>query len=162
VPCGNPQHWWHWREETRLCARGCTFQSRPQRQGELEYPSSRSSAMTTVPSSMPKRLRNLAGTTIAPLFPTFADSILYLRVPAMLKSVCPIVRQNQFVVQDVPGRVPHEGRRWHLEETSRGKFSVRGSGSHSRSVLQRVSNVFAIDVSLSNARFSASLVSLEE
>jgi hypothetical protein len=30
---------------------------------------------------MPKRLRNLAGTTIAPLFPTFADSIFLPPIP---------------------------------------------------------------------------------
>ena len=38
-------------------------------------PSSFSSATAILPSSMPKRLRNLAGTMIAPRFPTLADSI---------------------------------------------------------------------------------------
>ena len=38
-------------------------------------PSSFSSATAILPSSMPNRLRNLAGTMIAPRFPTLADSI---------------------------------------------------------------------------------------
>jgi hypothetical protein len=37
-------------------------------------PSSRASAVTTEPSSIPKRLRSLAGTITAPRLPTFADS----------------------------------------------------------------------------------------
>src|SRR5438046_2042535 len=48
--------------------------------GRIRIPSSFSSAMTIVPSSMPKRLRSFAGTTIAPRLPTFADSISRLYI----------------------------------------------------------------------------------
>src|ERR1700757_1190013 len=41
----------------------------------MRMPSSRSSATRILPSSIPNRLRNLAGTTMAPRLPTFADSI---------------------------------------------------------------------------------------
>src|ERR1700675_4163295 len=57
-------------------------------------PSSFSSAITMLPSSMPTRLRRSAGTTIAPRFPTLADRMADLPKVCMSEnSKCPTFRQ---------------------------------------------------------------------